>query len=213
MSSIAWIGGIAAEAAEAHAPTPLEYATGRISAHGWAMPTARGQRLSTRRVRRIVSRAMKQRALRKGRGKEMSRRAAYRCMLQKGEHSRLWRQSDEARNGQTTSGITDTKSRPRPWNHAVGAKGGPRSADRRPAGCRKRPHRRLVEQRGRARIEATCYSAGVADAARPSTGTVTGSSRRRNRRKAIRTSRNSRTKAFGLRKCEANSRFVSSGCQ
>ena len=54
------------------------------------------------------------------------------------------------------------------------------------------------------------HSAGVASA-RPSMAMLTGSSRRRNRRKAIRTSRNSRTQALGLRKCEANSRSVSSG--
>ena len=58
------------------------------------------------------------------------------------------------------------------------------------------------------------YSAGVADTGdKSSTRTATGSSRRTKRRKAIRTSRKRRTQAFGLPKCEANSRFVSRGTQ
>ena len=55
------------------------------------------------------------------------------------------------------------------------------------------------------------YSAGVAEMA--SAGILTGSARRRKRRQAIRTSRNSLTQAFGSTKCAANSLLVSRGRQ
>ena len=58
---------------------------------------------------------------------------------------------------------------------------------------------------------ASAYSAGAAN--RSSIGTVMGAARPRNRRQAILMSRNNLTQALGLRKCDANSQFVSNGCQ
>ena len=69
------------------------------------------------------------------------------------------------------------------------------------------PRRRQRRGSGRARA----YSAGVADTA--SAGIVTGSASRRNRRQAMRMSRNNLTQALGVRKWDSNSRFVSSGTQ
>jgi hypothetical protein len=70
------------------------------------------------------------------------------------------------------------------------------------------PARQAAAGTGRA---APAYSAGVADTA--SAGIVTGSASRRNRRQAMRMSRNSLTQALGVRKWDSNSRFVSSGIQ
>ena len=70
------------------------------------------------------------------------------------------------------------------------------------------PRRRPRRGSGRA---APAYSAGVADTA--SAGIVTGSASRRNRRQAMRMSRNNLTQALGVRKWDSNSRFVSSGTQ
>ena len=70
------------------------------------------------------------------------------------------------------------------------------------------PRRRRRRGFGR---RAPGYSAGVADT--PSTGRAVGSASRRKRRQAIRMSRNSLTQALGARKCDANSRLVSSGTQ
>ena len=60
-----------------------------------------------------------------------------------------------------------------------------------------------------ARVSA--YSAGAAN--RSSIGTVMGAACPRNLRQAILMSRNNLTQGLGLRKCDANSRFVSNGCQ
>lgn len=56
------------------------------------------------------------------------------------------------------------------------------------------------------------YSAGVATGS-ASAGIVTGAASRRKRRHATRMSRNNLTQTFGSAKCDANSRFVSVGCQ